>query len=57
MNSSSDLGSALDSSSGSGQRSQGISLKSFLASLAAAVAIFAIEVLLFLILKGKLTRI
>jgi calcium permeable stress-gated cation channel len=58
MSSESDnLGSALDSSSGSGQRSQGMSLKTFLASLVTALAIFGIEILLFLLLKSKLTRI
>jgi calcium permeable stress-gated cation channel len=55
--SSDDIGSALDSSSGSGQRSQGMSLKTFLASLATALIVFAVQVLLFLALKSKLTRI
>ncbi|KAL3480713.1 hypothetical protein BJX99DRAFT_220132 [Aspergillus californicus] len=52
-----DLGSALENAGGKGQRTEGISIKTFLASLAAAIIIFAIEFLLFMLLKGKLTRI
>jgi uncharacterized protein HemY len=52
-----DIGSALDSSSGTGQRNQGMSLKAFVASLVTALVVFAVEALLFLLLKGKLTRI
>lgn len=51
-----DLGNALDGN-GTGQRSQGISIKTFVASLVTAVIVFAIETLLFLFLKGKLKRI
>ncbi|GIJ88580.1 hypothetical protein Asppvi_007504 [Aspergillus pseudoviridinutans] len=52
-----DLGSALEHAGGNGQRSQGVNIQTFLASLATAVIVFAIEFLLFLLLKGKLTRI
>ncbi|KAL4867422.1 hypothetical protein BDV12DRAFT_120716 [Aspergillus spectabilis] len=52
-----DLGEALSHAGGTGQAREGISIKTFLASLAAAIIIFAIEFLLFLLLKGKLTRI
>ncbi|KAL4878975.1 hypothetical protein BJY04DRAFT_194509 [Aspergillus karnatakaensis] len=52
-----DLGEALSHAGGNGQAREGISIKTFLASLATAVVIFAIEFLLFLLLKGKLTRI
>ncbi|KAL4910330.1 hypothetical protein BDW74DRAFT_50856 [Aspergillus multicolor] len=52
-----DLGSALEHAGGKGQEREGISLKTFIASLAAALIIFAVEFLLFLALKGKLTRI
>ncbi|KAL4958518.1 hypothetical protein BDW69DRAFT_418 [Aspergillus filifer] len=52
-----DLGSALEHAGGKGQSREGISIKTFVASLAAAIIIFAVEFLLFLLLKGKLTRI
>ncbi|KAJ9213141.1 hypothetical protein DTO166G4_5299 [Paecilomyces variotii] len=52
-----DLGSALNDVSGAGQRKQGISITTFVASLATGIIVFAIEFLLFLFLKGKLTRI
>ncbi|KAL4807278.1 hypothetical protein BDV18DRAFT_115311 [Aspergillus unguis] len=52
-----DLGSALEHAGGRGQTREGISIKTFIASLAAALIIFAVEFLLFLALKGKLTRI
>lgn len=42
---------------GRGQNSQGISLTTFLVSLAGAAAIFGIECALFLLLKDKLKRI
>lgn len=51
------LGNALAEAGGSGQSSQGISIQTFLASLATAVVVFAVEFLLFLVIKGKLTRI
>lgn len=53
----SSVGDALDAQNGTGQRATGISLSTFIASLAAALAAFAVEFLLFLFLKGKLTRI
>ncbi|KAL2872564.1 putative DUF221 domain protein [Aspergillus lucknowensis] len=52
-----DLGSALEQAGGNGQTKEGISIKTFLASLATAIIIFAVEFLLFMLLKGKLTRI
>lgn len=52
-----DLGSALEHAGGTGQKSEGVTIDTFLASLATAVVIFAVEFLLFLLLKSKLTRI
>lgn len=52
-----DFGRALDGSSGTAQRSQGMTINTFLASLATALIVFGVELLLFLLLKGKLTRI
>ncbi|KAI1921025.1 hypothetical protein LOZ07_000324 [Ophidiomyces ophidiicola] len=51
------VGAALNGQGGTGQRSVGISISTFLASLATAIIVFAVEFLLFLVLKGKLTRI
>lgn len=51
------LGSALEHAGGTGKKNAGVSISTFLASLATAIVIFAVEFLLFLILKGKLTRI
>lgn len=51
-----DLGDALEGN-GAGHRSQGISIKTFVASLVTAIIVFAIETLLFMLLKGKLKRI
>lgn len=51
------LGSALEHAGGTGQKNEGVSISTFLASLATAIIIFAVEFLLFLVLKGKLTRI
>ncbi|KAJ5888655.1 hypothetical protein N7495_008696 [Penicillium taxi] len=48
---------ALENAGGHGTSSQGVSIKTFLASLATAIVVFAVEFLLFLLLKGKLTRI
>ncbi|CRG84611.1 putative protein RSN1 [Talaromyces islandicus] len=50
------LGNALEGN-GVGHRSQGISIKTFVASLVTAIIVFAIETLLFMFLKGKLKRI
>lgn len=48
---------ALDQAGGHGKADQGESLSSFLASLGTAVAVFGVEFFLFMMLKGKLTRI
>jgi Late exocytosis, associated with Golgi transport len=42
---------------GKGQSSEGMSLESFLASLAVAAAVFGVEVLLFVLLRTKLQRV
>ena len=47
----------LNSGSDKAQQTQGISLSTFFASLAGGVAIFGIEFLLFLLIKGRLSRI
>lgn len=52
-----DLESALEHAGGNAQHSEGVPIKTFVASLATAVIVFALEFLLFLVLKGKLTRI
>lgn len=54
---SSSLEEALSHTGGQGRTEEGVSLKSFLASLATAMIVFAVEFLLFILLKGKLTRI
>ncbi|KAI9927682.1 hypothetical protein AWENTII_006524 [Aspergillus wentii] len=56
-NMSTDLGKALEHAGGTGQSSEGVSIQTFLASLATAIIVFAVEFLLFMVLKGKLTRI
>ena len=48
---------AIDNGAGKAQQSQGISLSTFFASLAGGLAIFGVELLLFLIIKGKFSRI
>ncbi|KAJ5369096.1 uncharacterized protein N7496_008856 [Penicillium cataractarum] len=48
---------ALSYTGGNGKSKEGVSLKSFLASLATAMIVFGVEFLLFMLLKGKLTRI
>ncbi|KAJ5676211.1 hypothetical protein N7462_009108 [Penicillium macrosclerotiorum] len=48
---------ALEHTGGHGQTAEGVSLKTFVASLATAIIVFAVEFLLFILLKGKLTRI
>jgi hypothetical protein len=53
----SSLEEALSHTGGNGKSEEGVSLKSFLASLATAMIVFAVEFLLFMLLKGKLTRI
>lgn len=52
-----DLGTALEHAGGTGKKTEGIPISTFLASLATAIVVFAVEFLLFLLLKGKLTRI
>lgn len=48
---------ALDAGAGKAQTSQGITLSTFFASLVGAIAVFAIEFGLFLIIKNKFSRI
>ncbi|KAI9800119.1 MAG: hypothetical protein M1833_003446 [Piccolia ochrophora] len=48
---------ALEAGSGKAQSSEGISLQAFVASLAVAAAVFGVEFFLFLLIKGKFTRI
>jgi hypothetical protein len=48
---------ALEHSGGHGRTAEGVSISTFLASLATAIVVFVVEFLLFLLLKGKLTRI
>ena len=52
-----DLEAALENAVGTAQDREGVSVGSFVASLATAVIVFAVEFLLFLFLKGKFTRI
>lgn len=54
---SSGLEKALNQTGRQARTSEGISIKTFVASLLTAIVVFAIEFLLFLLLKGKLTRI
>ncbi|KZF22423.1 DUF221-domain-containing protein [Xylona heveae TC161] len=53
----SDISDALNGSAGKGQGSQGISLNSFLASVAVSAIVFGAEFLVFVLLKNKLVRI
>lgn len=48
---------ALEHTGGHGKTASGVSITTFLASLATAIIVFVVEFLLFLLLKGKLTRI
>jgi hypothetical protein len=48
---------ALEHTGDHGRTSSGVSIQTFLASLATAIVVFVVEFLLFLLLKGKLTRI
>ncbi|KAJ5244478.1 hypothetical protein N7489_004574 [Penicillium chrysogenum] len=48
---------ALEHTGGHGRTAEGVSISTFLASLATAIIVFVVEFLLFLLLKGKLTRI
>ncbi|OJD14133.1 hypothetical protein AJ78_05508 [Emergomyces pasteurianus Ep9510] len=55
--SSDSVAAALDAQSGTGQKTAGMSITTFMASLATAIIVFAVEFILFTLLKGKLTRI
>ncbi|KAK2740225.1 hypothetical protein FQN55_008951 [Onygenales sp. PD_40] len=55
--SNSSVAAALDAQSGTGQKTAGMSITTFMASLATAIIIFAVEFFLFVLLKAKLTRI
>lgn len=57
MTLSSELEQALEHTGGHGKTGSGVSIQTFLASLATAMVVFAVEVLCFMLLKGKLTRI
>ncbi|KAF7530015.1 hypothetical protein PCG10_004990 [Penicillium crustosum] len=48
---------ALEHTGGHGRTAEGVSISTFLASLATAIVVFVVEFLLFMLLKGKLTRI
>ncbi|KAG0644890.1 hypothetical protein HOY80DRAFT_877887 [Tuber brumale] len=48
---------AIGKSAGKGQSEEGMSLESFLASLAVAAAVFGVEVLIFVLLRTKLQRV
>ncbi|CUS12182.1 unnamed protein product [Tuber aestivum] len=48
---------AVGKSAGKGQEEEGMSLESFLASLAVAAAVFGVEVLIFVLLRTKLQRV
>jgi calcium permeable stress-gated cation channel len=53
----SDVGGAVNSTAGKAQENAGVSLNSFLASLAVAAAVFGVEFLLFLLIKNRFSRI
>ena len=48
---------ALDQAAGTGQKNAGISLNTFLVSLVGALITFGVQFVLFLLIKGKLSRI
>lgn len=48
---------ALEHTGGHGRTAEGVSIQTFVASLATAMIVFAVEFLLFLLFKSKLTRI
>jgi hypothetical protein len=56
MSSSTSTG-VFDESAGKAQSGEGMSLESFLASLAVAAAVFGVEVLFFVLLRTKLQRV
>jgi len=47
----------VEEQNGSAQKQEGVSLETFLASLAVAAIVFGVEVLLFVILRKKLHRV
>lgn len=51
------LGDSMDSGAGKGQSSQGVTLNTFFASLVGSIVAFAIQLLVFLIIKDRLARI
>ncbi len=51
------LANAIEAAAGKGQTSQGISLNTFFASLAGATGAFAVQILLFIVIKDRLARI
>jgi len=53
----SSAGTALNASPEKAQHAQGLSLRTFLASLATSAAVFAIEVCIFVFLKDRLKQI
>ncbi|KAI5284459.1 hypothetical protein KEM54_001320, partial [Ascosphaera aggregata] len=53
----SDVAQALNSQSGTAQRTVGMSVTTFLASMATAMALFGAEFMLFLFLKARFPRI
>ena len=54
---SSNVTEAVAKSAGKGQSEEGMSLESFLASLAVAAAVFGAEVLIFVLIRTKLQRV
>lgn len=52
-----DVGNILDGTSGKGSQSEGQSFGKFIASLLAGIVVFAIQFLLFYLLKSRWTRI
>jgi len=48
---------SIDNGSGKAQAAEGISLSTFFTSLIGGLAVFGIELLLFLLIKGKYSRI
>jgi hypothetical protein len=52
-----DVAAGINTSSEVAQGSQGTSLHSFLASLTVSASIFGVEIVLFIVLKDKLTQL
>lgn len=48
---------ALEHTGGHGRKAEGVSISTFLSSLATAIIVFVVEFILFILLKGKLSRI